>query len=66
MSDYPNPNLNRADDVSGRGLLITLAVVVGLFLLLAAVGSVTSDGSSTVGGETQPEQTAPAASTVTD
>ena len=66
MSDYQNPNLNRADAVSGRGLLITFAVVIGIFLLLATVGSLTSSGGAPVGEQTVNPETAPAAVPVTD
>ena len=35
MSDYPNPNIHRGDGVSGRGLLISFAVIVAVVALLA-------------------------------
>ena len=43
MSDYPNPNIHRSDGISARGLLITLGVVLFIFVLLAALGSSTTD-----------------------
>ncbi|MEO0400964.1 MAG: hypothetical protein AAF214_01175 [Pseudomonadota bacterium] len=44
MSDYPNPNLHRGDGVSGRGLLIAFAVIVGFIALLALLGSIGGGG----------------------
>ena len=51
MSDYPNPNIHRGDGVSGRGLLISFAVIVAVVALLALLGSIGSGGGE--GGPTQ-------------
>ncbi|APX10608.1 hypothetical protein [Tateyamaria omphalii] len=58
MSDYPNPNIHRGDGVSGRGLLISFAVIVAVVALLAVLGSVGSGGRE--GAPTQ-DAIAPAA-----
>ena len=44
MSDYPNPNIHRGDGVSGRGILVAVAIVAAIILLLAVVGSLGSGG----------------------
>ena len=63
MSDYPNPNLHRGDGVSARGLLIALAIIVGIVVLLAVAGALGGGG----GGEGAPTQDAitPAAPSTT-
>ncbi|MEO0503655.1 MAG: hypothetical protein AAFZ14_10040 [Pseudomonadota bacterium] len=53
MSDYPNPNIHRGDGVSGRGILVAVAIVAAIILLLAVVGSLGSGG-----GEGAPTQDA--------
>ncbi|WP_299657089.1 hypothetical protein [uncultured Tateyamaria sp.] len=58
MSDYPNPNIHRGDGVSGRGLLISFAVIVAVVALLALLGSIGSGG-----GEGAPTQDAIAPAT---
>lgn len=44
MSDYPNPNIQRGDGVSGKGILVALLVILGIIALLAIVGSVGGAG----------------------
>lgn len=63
MSDYPNhnPNLHRADGVSGRGILIALGVVVLVVAILAALGSGSGGGEAVL--PAAEDTTAPAAST---
>lgn len=41
MSDYTNPNLHRGSGVTGRGLLIAVAVLVALVFALAYLGAST-------------------------
>ncbi|WP_299285703.1 hypothetical protein [uncultured Tateyamaria sp.] len=57
MSDYPNPNLHRGDGVSGRGLLIAFALIVGVVAILALVGSI---GGGSTGGTAGQDAIAPA------
>ena len=53
MSDYPNPNIHRGDNVSGRGILVAFGIVLAIIMLLAFVGSLGSGG-----GEGAPTQDA--------
>ena len=39
MSDYTNPNIHRGSAITGRGLLIAVAVLVAFIFLLAYLGA---------------------------
>ena len=39
MADYPNTNIQRSDGVSGRGILISILVILAVLVGLAILGS---------------------------
>ncbi|MFT5864921.1 MAG: hypothetical protein ACI9PY_000765 [Ascidiaceihabitans sp.] len=41
MSDYTNPNIHRGQGITGRGLLIAIAVLVAFIFALAYLGAST-------------------------
>ena len=50
MSDYSNPNINRGQGITGRGLLIAVAVLVAFVFALAYLGA-SSVPEGSAGGE---------------
>ncbi|MEP6066574.1 MAG: hypothetical protein ABJ246_12095 [Paracoccaceae bacterium] len=39
MADYPNTDIQRSDGVSGRGILISILVILAVLVGLAILGS---------------------------
>ncbi|WP_390913900.1 hypothetical protein [Pseudosulfitobacter sp. SM2401] len=55
MSDYTNPNIHRGQGITGRGLLIAVAVLVAFIFALAYLGASTVPEGSLESGATGAE-----------
>ncbi len=59
MADYPNTNIHRSDGVSGRGILISILVILAVLIGLAILGS--NPGQVDPSGASATSEEAPAA-----